>query len=80
MRKDSDEASGPLTDVFDPTHSQGVWRSLPDAVPLPPWRHQREADAILTRSPNLVGRVEELPGHDDFRVFDLRGLYARRHA
>ena len=76
------EVSGPMTDIFDPTRYEGVRRPLLDAVSLPPWCYtsdafyRREVDAILTRSWNLVGRVDEIPSPGDYRVFDLCGRSA----
>ena len=71
-----------MTDIFDPTHYEDVRRPLLDAVSLPPWCYtsdafyRREVDAILTRSWNLVGRVDEIPNPGDYRVFDLCGRSA----
>ena len=66
-----------MIDIFDPAHYEGVRLPLLDAVSLPPWCYtsdafyRREVDEILTRSWNLVGRVDEIPNAGDYRVFDL---------
>ena len=71
-----------MLDIFDPRNYEGVRRPLLDAESLPPWCYtsdafyRREVEEILVKSWNLVGRVDEIPGPGDYRVFDLCGRSA----